>query len=257
MSNESTFTNNDHDKKIVKDIEQYQHKDAICKAEMKVKSSKIFKIITILLFILCIIIFIPVHSEHHNVSIPTGGFDSYDNIFGTSVYIKPRYDLPFISGSFSIINLIPLFLGITMLIWKIVIKFIIKRCSLQLYKDRMNGNRKYLFSNKELKFPIEKVDNILIENGIIDKLFGGETVAICSSSGKIRFICIQNASEFVDKTLEAIKAYQESNKSVNENTLTNNGSDNLEKITKLKEMLDNGIITQEEFDTKKKQLLGL
>ena len=33
--------------------------------------------------------------------------------------------------------------------------------------------------------------------------------------------------------------------------------ENLEKIVKLKKMLDDGIITQEEFDAKKKQLLGL
>jgi len=33
--------------------------------------------------------------------------------------------------------------------------------------------------------------------------------------------------------------------------------DNLEDLKKLKELLDSGIITQEEFDVKKKQLLGL
>ena len=32
---------------------------------------------------------------------------------------------------------------------------------------------------------------------------------------------------------------------------------NYDEISKLKQLLDNGIITQEEFDTKKKQLLGL
>ena len=31
----------------------------------------------------------------------------------------------------------------------------------------------------------------------------------------------------------------------------------IEKLTKLKQLLDDGIITQEEFDVKKKQLLGL
>ena len=31
----------------------------------------------------------------------------------------------------------------------------------------------------------------------------------------------------------------------------------IESITKLKELLDMGVITQEEFDAKKKQLLGL
>ena len=34
-------------------------------------------------------------------------------------------------------------------------------------------------------------------------------------------------------------------------------TNNLEQIKELKEMLDSGIISQEEFDAKKKQLLGL
>ncbi|MDE5771159.1 MAG: SHOCT domain-containing protein [Ruminococcus sp.] len=144
-----------------------------------------------------------------------------------------------------------------MLIWKFSMKFIIKRCSLQLAKDGVIGNRKYLFSSKFLQLPIEKVDSILIENRIIDKLLGGQTVAIRSASGLIRFICIQNASEFVDKTLEVIKAYKESNQPTGANIPTNTSGDNLEQIKKLKEMLDNGIIAQEEFDVKKKQLLGL
>ncbi|MDE6780176.1 MAG: SHOCT domain-containing protein [Ruminococcus sp.] len=136
-------------------------------------------------------------------------------------------------------------------------KSIIKRCSLELSKDGIIGNRKKLFSNKFLKLPIEKIDSIAIKNGIKDKFFGGETITIRTSSGLICFMCVHNATEFVDKTLEAIKAYKESNKPVDANIPTNTSGDNLEQIKKLKEMLDNGIITQEEFDVKKKQLLGL
>lgn len=40
------------------------------------------------------------------------------------------------------------------------------------------------------------------------------------------------------------------------NTKTKHPS-NIDEISKLKTLLDNGIITQEEFDEKKKQLLGL
>ena len=36
------------------------------------------------------------------------------------------------------------------------------------------------------------------------------------------------------------------------------GSDNtIERLTRLKALLDKGIITQEEFETKKKQILGM
>lgn len=230
--------------------------DVICKAEMKIKSSKIFKILIILLFILGIIVFIPVSYEFETFGLLEHYYD-YHNIFGTSVYIKFPERFPYISGTFSIINLTPFFLGIIMLIWKISIKFIIKHCLLDLKKDGIIGKRKYLFSSKLLQLPIEKIDSILIENRIIDKMLGGQTIAIRSASGLIRFICVQNASEFVDKTLEAIKAYQESSQPNDVNIPTNTGGDNLEKIQKLKEMLDSDIITQDEFDTKKKQLLGL
>ena len=37
----------------------------------------------------------------------------------------------------------------------------------------------------------------------------------------------------------------------------NNSTNNADEIKKYKELLDGGIITQEEFDAKKKQLLGL
>lgn len=37
----------------------------------------------------------------------------------------------------------------------------------------------------------------------------------------------------------------------------NNTNNNLDNLKKLKELLDSGIITQEEFDAKKKQILGL
>lgn len=144
-----------------------------------------------------------------------------------------------------------------LLFWKWGVEFDVKCCSLRLNKDGITGNKRFFFINKNLKLPIEKVDSILIENSIIDKLYGGQTIAIRSASGLMRFMCVQNASEFVDKTLEAIKAYQESNKPDDVNIQTNTSSDNLEQIKKLKEMLDSGIITQDEFDTKKKQLLGL
>lgn len=145
------------------------------------------------------------------------------------------------------------------LIWRACIKFIVKGCSLQLDKDEVNGNRKKLFSNKSLNLPIEKVDSITIENSIINKLLGGETIAVRSASGLIKFICVYNASEFVDKTLSAIKDYKESAKSVSENIQHNseNRSNSVDDIMKLKQLLDAGIITQEEFDAKKKELLNL
>ncbi len=56
--------------------------------------------------------------------------------------------------------------------------------------------------------------------------------------------------ELANKIRKAFDAYKSA-------TSDAGASDAVEEIKKYKELLDSGIITQEEFDTKKKQLLGL
>lgn len=230
--------------------------DIICKAEMRLNKSKIFVIVVILLFVFSAIFFIPVSSYEEYTLLHE--FQNYCNIFGMDVLVGWDGEFPHISGTFPwIACLIPAVLAILMISWRISYKTMIKHCSLQLTNDGVNGNRKYFLSNKHLKLPIEKVDSISIESTLLDKLLGGQTVAIRSASGLIRFLCVRNAEEFVDKTLFAIKSYKENSKAVSENKQQSSVDDELAKIVKLKEMLNSGIITQEEFDAKKTQLLNL
>ncbi|WP_081460877.1 SHOCT domain-containing protein [Fructobacillus fructosus] len=44
---------------------------------------------------------------------------------------------------------------------------------------------------------------------------------------------------------------------VNENNSSSSKSNNLSDLRELKSLLDEGIITQEEFDLKKKEILGI
>ena len=46
-------------------------------------------------------------------------------------------------------------------------------------------------------------------------------------------------------------------KMVKQPTKTAKSNDRIEELTKLKDLLDTGVITQEEFDAKKKQILGV
>lgn len=234
--------------------------DVICKAEMKPKFFKFFPFIIIALIV---VFSIPVHTEYnpyadicfyHNILDDFICASSSDEIFILK-YFTYFGHLVFSFLSWSIA--LPTWLLIFWIINTFIVKYNVKHSSLCLAKDEISENRKRCYSNKLVKIPIEKIGSISVENRIIDKLLGGQSIAIRSTSGLVRFICVQNAEEFVNKTLEAIKAYKESSKSVTEDVQKNSGDDSLEKITKLKEMLDNGIITQEEFDTKKKQLLGL
>lgn len=64
-------------------------------------------------------------------------------------------------------------------------------------------------------------------------------------------------AESLNKKLSQIV---ENNEKVIENKVADASSkhiDNYDELIKLKELLDDGIITQEEFDTKKKEILGL
>jgi hypothetical protein len=141
---------------------------------------------------------------------------------------------------------------------------IARNCSLSLDENGISGNRKKLFSNAQLNLPIDKVDNISISESIFDKLRGGKTVAIRSASGVIKFPWVQNADEFVNCTLARIEEFKNSVRAENQrlvsavaqNTQTNSADrSSAEKIKELKSLLDDGLISQDEFDSKRRELI--
>ena len=81
-------------------------------------------------------------------------------------------------------------------------------------------------------------------------------IDIGSSSGRIHFKLIENKDEIhsVLSKLLLERQKKETKGTVVENVIATSNADELKKF---KELLDDGIITQEEFDAKKKQLLGL
>ena len=85
------------------------------------------------------------------------------------------------------------------------------------------------------------------------KLFS--TIAVATSSGITKFALIGNYAEIGNVLSKKINERQES--TTNEPKPTAPQSNSMDDIIKLKTMLDSGVITQEEFDAKKKQLLGL
>jgi hypothetical protein len=85
------------------------------------------------------------------------------------------------------------------------------------------------------------------------KLFS--TIAVATSSGITQFALIGNYAEIGNVLSKKINERQES--TTNDLKSISPQSSSMDDIIKLKTMLDSGIITQEEFDAKKKQLLGL
>lgn len=102
---------------------------------------------------------------------------------------------------------------------------------------------------KRVDIPIDSISSVTK----IGWLMG---IGVSSSSGTIRFMYLANAKEIHD-ALSDIIIERQKNKPTAENTTVVQNSDEADKLKKYKDLLDSGVITQEEFDAKKKQLLGL
>lgn len=97
---------------------------------------------------------------------------------------------------------------------------------------------------KIVDLPIDKISAVAIVG-----LFKG--ISVSTSSGAIRFIMIKNVREIYNSISQLLIERQNDNKKESiEKKLTN-----ADEIKKYKELLDDGAITKEEYDKKKKELL--
>ncbi len=83
-------------------------------------------------------------------------------------------------------------------------------------------------------------------------------VAVSTSSGKISFLAIKNASEIYE-VINSLLIDRQKNEKIAAKPVAaiETKSDEADQLAKYKDLLDKGVISQEEFDAKKKQLLGL
>lgn len=85
-------------------------------------------------------------------------------------------------------------------------------------------------------------------------LFKG--VSVSTSSGRISFLVIKNA-DAIYKIMNNLLIERQQEKVNATAAASAPKTDEADQLKKFKELLDSGVITQEEFDAKKKQLLGL
>lgn len=111
-------------------------------------------------------------------------------------------------------------------------------CELTVSDKRVSGKTSF---GRKVDLPIDKISSVgtCIPKGI----------TVATSSGKINFWLLVNREEVYQAISDLTKKRQESSVEQQNN--------NIDDLKKLKDLLDNGVITQEEFDAKKKQLLGL
>lgn len=104
---------------------------------------------------------------------------------------------------------------------------------------------------KQVDLPVDSISAI----ATIHILKG---VSVSTASGRIGFLMIKNADE-VYKAINDLLIERQKEKANNINTTATNASrcDVADELKKFKELMDMGVITEEEFDAKKRQLLGL
>jgi len=85
-----------------------------------------------------------------------------------------------------------------------------------------------------------------------------KTISITSASGAIKFGMIRNFQEIHSEISKLLVERQAQKQTTTQTTIKQEiPQSNADELKKYKDLLDNGVITQEEFDAKKKQLLGL
>ena len=138
-----------------------------------------------------------------------------------------------------------LFAGIVALIYAIH-----RKCQLTITDKNVKG--KTLFG-KEVVLPIHMISAYSTRKFL-------STVAITTSSGITKFSFIENYKEIGEILQNLLNERQLSTQTTTvQQTITapQTANNNFDDLAKLKSLLDSGVITQEEFDVKKKQILGL
>ena len=133
---------------------------------------------------------------------------------------------------------------LSMLLWLLLARTL--GCySLTITNKRAYGKTGF---GKQVDLPIDSISAV--------GMCAFKGISIGTSSGRITFHFIPNRDEIHSELSKLLMERQqkETKNTVVENHIPQSSADELKKY---KELLDSGIITQEEFDTKKKQLLGL
>lgn len=123
------------------------------------------------------------------------------------------------------------------------VKFFWNVIELNVTDKRVYGKTVF---GKRVDLPLDSISSISKM-----KLFNG--ISIATSSGRISFNFIANSEE-VYSVISNLLVSRQNNKKNDKNDDISGGAD---EIKKYKELLDSGAITQEEYDKKKNQLLGL
>lgn len=139
-----------------------------------------------------------------------------------------------------------LFICLAILITGIVFYIYSGRCSMVVTDRRIYGKVAF---GAQIDLPLDMISAV----GVTGIMKG---IVVATSSGRIKFMYVANASEIHAVINDLLMNRQESNRNSLINT-TKQEISNADELIKFKKLLDSGIISQEEFEAKKKQLLKI
>lgn len=123
----------------------------------------------------------------------------------------------------------------------------IAKMEINVTDKRVYGKARF---GKRVDLPLDSIS--AVATGIL------KGISVASSSGKIHFTGISNNKEIHEAISNLLIERQGKEKPVATTTIKQEiPQSKADELKKFKELLDSGVITQEEFDAKKKQLLGL
>lgn len=162
----------------------------------------------------------------------------------TSSYFYSNQDFDYI-----ITSAIPFFMSFSFLpfiVVAIIIYFCISKVDIVITNNRVYG--KAIFG-KRVDLPMDTI------SAVGTSFLKG--IDVGTSAGKIHFKGISNNIEIHAEISKLLNNRQDNKKVNNQEPVKVNSVSTTEELKQYKELLDSGVITQEEFEKKKKQLLEL
>ena len=123
--------------------------------------------------------------------------------------------------------------------------------------DKMIGGvQKSLFSSRNISIPLESIDSFDVSKSFIDYIRGGKQIKVFSNSMKISFYCVLNADEFVKIALQQIETFKKQNAGAVSAVASAPSTSLTEKLQELRSLKDSGILSNEQFEQKKQELIA-
>ena len=125
-----------------------------------------------------------------------------------------------------------------------IMYLVFRKCELQITESSVKGKA---LLGKEVVLPLYMVSAYSTQKF-------GSVIAVATASGMTKFALIGNYKEIGEVLAGKMREIQKGSDTTTQKS--SNGTA-LDELVKLKSLLDSGVISQEEFDAKKKQILNL